>query len=66
MTGQGREIGDLLKRRAVSIAQVEETKWAGNSARDPGDGYKISYKEGTSRQNRVGIILNAEFKAKVI
>lgn len=36
MTGRGREIVEVLKRRTVRIACVQETKWARNSTRELG------------------------------
>ena len=33
MTGKSREVAEMLKRRRVEIACVQETKWKGNKAR---------------------------------
>ena len=33
MTGQSREVAEMLKRRRVEIACVQETKWKGNKPR---------------------------------
>ena len=66
ITRRGREIVEVLKKKAVSIAYVQDTKWTGNSARELGDSYKIFYSGERSKQNGFEIILNAELKAKVI
>ena len=45
---------------------VQETKWTGKSARELGEGYKIIYSGEKSSRNGVGVIMNPEFKEKVI
>ena len=41
MTGKSREVANMLKRRRVSIACVQETKWKGAKAKEIGEGYLI-------------------------
>ena len=53
MTGKSREVANMLKRRRVSIACVQETKWKGAKAKEIGEGYKMYY-FGTSN-NRNGV-----------
>ena len=38
MTGKSRELANMLKRRRVSIACVQETKWKGSKANEIGEG----------------------------
>ena len=66
LTGKGREVADLLRRRRVDIACVQETKWKGNRAKEIGDGYKILYCGKDTRRNGVGIIVSEEYKHQVI
>ena len=64
MTGRGRELVDVMMRRNVDIACVQETRWKGNCARELGSGYKLIY-AGCSTRNGVGVILSAEYAKKV-
>ena len=57
---------EVFKKRSVSIACVQETKWAGKSARELGDGYNIFYSGEKRTRNGVGVILNAVMKEKVV
>ena len=41
MTGKAMEIADVLRRRKVDIACVQEVKWKGSKARNVGHGYKL-------------------------
>ena len=54
------EIADVLRRRKVDIACVQEVKWKGSKARNVGHGYKLFYHGDTSNRNGVGIILREE------
>ena len=65
MTGKAMEIADVLRRRKVDIACVQEVKWKGSKARNVGHGYKLFYHGDTSNRNGVGIILREE-RTKVI
>ena len=60
MTGKAMEIADVLRRRKVDIACVQEVKWKGSKARNVGHGYKLCYHGDTSNINGVGIILRDE------
>ena len=60
MTGEAREIADVLRRRKVDIACVQEVKWKGSKARNVGHGYKLFYHGDTINRNGVGIILREE------
>jgi hypothetical protein len=39
MTGKGRALADIMKRRRVDAMCVQETKWAGNKTKELGEGY---------------------------
>ncbi len=54
MTGKSREVAEMLKRRQVDIACVQETKWKGNIAREIGKGYKLYYSGASTARNGVG------------
>ena len=67
MTGRGRELADMMKRRKIKVLCVQETRWKGNKAREIGDGYKLFYSGSTAQcRNGVGIILAQEYKNDVI
>ena len=66
MTGRGRELADLMRRKKVDILCVQETRWKGNKAKELGDGYKLFY-SGANVQGRngVGIVLSGDLKNSV-
>ena len=66
MTGIGRAVADMLKRRRVEIACVQETKWKGNKARKIREGYKLYYSGASMSRNGVGIILHSEWQDKIL
>ena len=43
MTGKSRELAEMLDRRKIDIACVQETKWKESQAREIRDGYKHFY-----------------------
>ncbi|XP_066964265.1 craniofacial development protein 2-like [Macrobrachium rosenbergii] len=67
MTGRGRELADLMRKKKVDVLCVQETRWKGNKAKELGDGYKLYY-SGANKQGRngVGIVLSGELKNTVI
>ena len=63
MTGRGREIADMMRRRRVDVLCVQETRWKGNKAREIGEGYKLIYSGANDQgRNGVGVILSKEMK----
>ena len=66
MTGRGRELVEVCKKRKIGILCVQETKWTGKSARELGDGFKILYSGEKSSRNGVGVILSPAFKEKLV
>ncbi|CAK1595770.1 unnamed protein product [Parnassius mnemosyne] len=65
MTGRGRELADVLKRRRVNVACLQETKWKGNKAREIGEGYKFYYCGSDGKRNGVGVVLDSGMKERV-
>ena len=66
MTGRGRELADMMKRRNVDILCLQETKWKGNKARNIGGGCKIFYNRADERKNGIGIVLREELAESVL
>ncbi|XP_045458566.1 craniofacial development protein 2-like [Melitaea cinxia] len=66
MTGRGRALADVLERRRINIACLQETKWKGQRAREIGAGYKFYYCGCDGKRNGVGIVLDRELKNKVM
>ena len=67
MTGRGRELADLMRKKKIDVLCVQETRWKGNKARELGDGYKLLYSGANAQgRNGVGIILSGELKNKVM
>ena len=66
MTGRGRELADLMKRKSVDVLCVQETRWRGDKARELGDGYKLFYSGANDQgRNGVGIVLSGDLKNSV-
>ena len=65
LTARHRELADLLKRRRVDIACIQETKWKGSRSRDIGDGYKLLYYGQSSNRNGVGIVVSEVLRDKI-
>ena len=65
MTGKSREVANMLKRRRVSIAGVQETKWKGSKAKEIGEGYKMYYFGTSNNRNGVAVILEREWQDKI-
>ncbi|GJV63072.1 retrovirus-related pol polyprotein LINE-1 [Tanacetum coccineum] len=65
LTGKRLELVDALARHKVDIACFQETKWKGSSNIE-GNGYKLWYSGSPTAKNRVGVILKACLKDKVV
>ncbi|GJR80124.1 cleavage/polyadenylation specificity factor, 25kDa subunit [Tanacetum coccineum] len=65
LTGKLLELVDALERHKVDIACFQETKWKGYSTKE-GNGYKLWYSGSQTARNRVGVILKACLKDKVV
>ena len=65
LTGKSIELVKSLRRRKISIACVQETKWVGAKARGI-DGYKIWYSRSIKAKNEVGILVEKELADFVV
>ena len=59
LTSKSLELVQALRRRKVSIACVQETKWVGAKAREI-NGFKLWYSGGSRGRNGVGIFVEKE------
>nr|GEX77892.1 hypothetical protein [Tanacetum cinerariifolium] len=59
------ELCDVLGRHKVDIACFQETKWKGSRMRE-GNGYRLWYSGSMTARNKVGVILAARLKDKVV
>ena len=51
LTSKSMELVEVMKRRRVSVARLQETKWKGGKAKELADGYKLSFiKERTTQE----------------
>ena len=66
MTGKSREIVEVMKKRRVDVACVQEVRWKGERAREVGEGYKIYYVGEQSGRNGVGVIVNCSLVVSVV
>ena len=60
MTGSGKELADMMKRRNVDILCLQETKWKESKARNIGGGCKIFYNGADGRKNGIEIVVREE------
>ena len=65
LTGKSIELVKSLRRRKISIACVQETKWVGAKAREI-DGYKLWYSGSIKAKNGVGILVEKELADFVV
>ena len=56
----------VMKRRRVSVACLEETKWKGDKAKELADGYKLFYTGKNNTRNGVGIVVDKYLKEKIV
>ncbi|KAF7704710.1 hypothetical protein HF521_021782 [Silurus meridionalis] len=66
MTGKGKEVSDMMKRRNVDMLCVQETKWKGSKTRNIGFGLKLFYYGTGGKRNSVGVILKEEYSKSVV
>ena len=60
MTGKSREIVDMMRRRNIGIACIQEARWKGSKAREIGDGYKMYYHGEKTSRNGIVIQCSAQ------
>ena len=65
LTGKLIELVKSLRRRKISIACVQETKWVGAKAREI-DGYKLWYSGASKAKNGVGILVVKDLANQVV
>lgn len=58
LTGCSRELAQVLKKRNIDIACVQECKWTGSKAAENGEGYKLFYCGERATKNGVAIALS--------
>ena len=61
LQGKSIELVKILKKRRVSVACVQETKWVGTKARDV-DRYKLWYAGSVRHRNGVGILVDEDLR----
>ena len=66
MTDNGREIANMLKRRRVSIACVQEPKWKGAKAKQIVERYKMYYFGTSNNRNGVVLMLEKEWQYTIL
>ena len=66
MTGKSREIADMMRRRNIGIACIQETRWKGSKARKIGDGYKMYYHGEKTSRNGIAITLEKKWQDNII
>ena len=58
MTGNARELVNMMQSRKVDTLCVQETRWKGNTPRRLGAGFKLFHCGRDGKRNGVGVILN--------
>ncbi|XP_061347361.1 uncharacterized protein LOC133292888 [Gastrolobium bilobum] len=67
LTGKLRELADVFARRKMNIVCLQETKWAGEKAKEvDGTGFKLWYIGTNKSPNGVGIMIDKSFRDKVV
>ncbi|XP_042872917.1 uncharacterized protein LOC122253709 [Penaeus japonicus] len=66
MTGKGRELADMMKRRNVDVLCVQETQWKGSKARNIGRSFKLFYYRVDSRRNGVDVVIKEDYVKNVV
>lgn len=62
LTGRCRELADVLMRRRVQCAFLQETRWKGNKSRNIGQGYRLIYTGSPSGKAGVAVVLSEELR----
>ncbi|XP_075107172.1 uncharacterized protein LOC142180142 [Nicotiana tabacum] len=63
--GKSIEVGEILQKRRINIACVQETRWVDTKAQDV-NGYKLWYSGGVRGKNRVGILVDIDLNELVV
>jgi exonuclease III len=63
LTGKLRELVDAVIKKLVNILCVQETRWAGQKAREvKNTGFKLWYSRSTGSRNSVGVLIDKSLK----
>lgn len=66
MIGKSIELVNIIKRKGVDVACVQETKRKGNITKELTDGNKFFYTRKNNAKNGVGLVVDKDFKGKNI
>ncbi|XP_050349521.1 uncharacterized protein LOC126772957 [Nymphalis io] len=66
VVGRSLELADVLTKRRVRVAFLQETRWKGNKSRDIGLGYKLIYSGSPSGKNGVAVVLCEELQNGIL
>ena len=66
LTGKSMELVNVMKRRRVSVAYLQETKWKRDKAKELANGYKLFYAGKNTTKNGVGIVVDKDLKEKIV
>jgi len=66
LTGKCAELAEVMKRRKVHVACLQETRWRGSKAREIGEGYKLFFHGTSNQRNGVAVVVCEEMKSQVV
>ncbi|XP_047989345.1 craniofacial development protein 2-like [Leguminivora glycinivorella] len=66
LTGRSQELSKILQKRRINICCLQETKWKGSKSKDIGNDYQVIYHGTDNKRNGVAIVLDNNFKARII
>ncbi|KAL0818491.1 hypothetical protein ABMA28_008946 [Loxostege sticticalis] len=66
LTGRTKELADLLTRRRIDFACLQETRWQGSKSRNIGEGYKLMYTGSKGGRNGVAIIISHDHLDNIV
>ncbi|XP_043687611.1 craniofacial development protein 2-like [Telopea speciosissima] len=65
LTGKSMELIDVMRRRRINVACIQETRWKGHKAKALDD-YKLWYLGDDSGRGGVGIVVDKDLKNEVV
>ncbi|XP_043717506.1 uncharacterized protein LOC122665422 [Telopea speciosissima] len=65
LTGKSMELIDVMQRRRINVACIQETRWKGHKAKALDD-FKLWYLGNESRRGGVGIVVDKDLKNEVV
>ena len=66
LTSKTMELVDVMRRRKINIACLQETKWRGGKARELEEGYKLLYSGSDGTRNGVAIVVDLDLKDNIV